>query len=58
MGFFTVSGGTVFKLGVVSTVLYNFCIANGCPDGSVPAAGLIQDAAATCTEPRPTVALR
>ena len=45
MGFFTVSGGTVFKLGVVSTVLYNFCIANGCPDGSVPAAGLIQDAA-------------
>jgi uncharacterized repeat protein (TIGR03803 family) len=45
IGFFTVGGGTVFKLGAVSTVLYNFCIANGCPDGSVPAAGLIQDAA-------------
>jgi uncharacterized repeat protein (TIGR03803 family) len=45
MGFFTVGGGTVFKLGASSAVLYNFCIANGCPDGSVPVAGLIQDAA-------------
>ena len=46
-------GGTVFKLAPPSqsggswteTVLYNFCSAATCADGSSPQAGLIQDAA-------------
>jgi uncharacterized repeat protein (TIGR03803 family) len=46
-------GGTIFKLAPPSqssgswteTVLYNFCSATNCADGSSPAAGLIQDAA-------------
>ncbi len=39
--------GTVFKLDNTGheTVLYNFCSAANCTDGSVPTAGLIQDAA-------------
>jgi uncharacterized repeat protein (TIGR03803 family) len=38
--------GTVFKLDSAGheTVLYNFCSATSCTDGSVPKAGLIQDA--------------
>jgi uncharacterized repeat protein (TIGR03803 family) len=39
--------GTVFKLDSTGheTVLYNFCAAASCTDGSVPTAGLIQDSA-------------
>jgi len=41
------SAGVVFKVDSsgTETVLYNFCPAQNCPDGSKPAAGLIQDAA-------------
>jgi len=36
--------GTLFKLGPthVLTALYSFCVQTGCPDGSVPAGGLVQ----------------
>jgi uncharacterized repeat protein (TIGR03803 family) len=36
--------GTVFRTtpGGVLTILYNFCMVNGCPDGFDPVAGLIQ----------------
>jgi uncharacterized repeat protein (TIGR03803 family) len=36
--------GTLFKLGPthVLTALYSFCVQSGCPDGSVPAGGLVQ----------------
>jgi uncharacterized repeat protein (TIGR03803 family) len=39
--------GVVFKVDTTGaeTVLYNFCLVQNCPDGSKPAAGLIQDAA-------------
>jgi len=42
----THGGGTVFKLDKTnhSVVLYNFCSANNCVDGSGPYAGLIEDA--------------
>jgi uncharacterized repeat protein (TIGR03803 family) len=38
------SQGTVFRItpGGVLTILYNFCMVNGCPDGFDPVAGLIQ----------------
>jgi uncharacterized repeat protein (TIGR03803 family) len=41
------SSGTVFKLDTTGheTVLYNFCSAANCTDGTFPFAGLIQDAA-------------
>ena len=39
-------GGTVFKLnGSTLETLYNFCQIDGCEDGQMPNAGLIQDAA-------------
>jgi uncharacterized repeat protein (TIGR03803 family) len=39
-------GGTVFKIDTAGneTVLYNFCVTSGCPDGWQPDAGLTQDA--------------
>jgi uncharacterized repeat protein (TIGR03803 family) len=39
------NGGTVFKLtpGGSETVLYSFCAASGCGDGSSPQAGLVMD---------------
>ena len=38
------SQGTVFRItpGGVLTILYNFCMVSGCPDGFDPVAGLIQ----------------
>jgi uncharacterized repeat protein (TIGR03803 family) len=38
--------GTVFKVDASGkeTVLYNFCSASGCSDGSMPSAGLLMDA--------------
>jgi uncharacterized repeat protein (TIGR03803 family) len=47
IGFYTVGGGTVFELGSTDhgTLLYSFCLANSCPDGSNPEGGLLEDAA-------------
>jgi len=46
IGFYTIGGGTAFKLGNAGGILYNFCSGGStCPDGSTPEAGLIQDAA-------------
>ncbi len=45
-GFYTVGGGTVFKLDSSDhwTLLHSFCSASNCPDGFSPQSGLIQDA--------------
>lgn len=45
IGYYTIGGGTVFKLNTAAeTVLYSFCINSSCTDGDAPEAGLIQDA--------------
>jgi uncharacterized repeat protein (TIGR03803 family) len=46
-GFYTIGGGTVFKLDSTDhrTILHSFCLTSNCSDGNSPQSTLIQDAA-------------